>query len=174
MTAPHFVDANVLVYWRDASDPQKQSIAAQLLSRLWREHSGRTSIQVLNEYFVTVTRKARGRLDAEIAWGDVRTLLYWEPQPLNGLVLNRGREIQLQYELSWWDSLIVAAAQLQGCDVIWTEDLQHGAQLGAVLVQNPFLLRTEDAPRPESAEVARRRPHPSRGRPRRTRAEVAA
>jgi predicted nucleic acid-binding protein len=174
MTALHFVDANVLVYWRDASEPGKQSIAAQLLNRLWREQSGRISVQVLNEYFVTVTRKSRVKLDPAVAWNDVSTLLYWDPQPLNGPLLIRGREVQLQHRMSWWDSLVVAAAQLQGCSVLWTEDLQHGAQLGAVQVQNPFLPRIEDSPRPGGVELPRRRPHPSRGRPRRSGAEAIA
>jgi predicted nucleic acid-binding protein len=57
MTVPVFVDPNVLVYARDASEPSKQSIASEWLDHLWHDRSGRTSTQVLSEYYVTVARK---------------------------------------------------------------------------------------------------------------------
>ena len=72
MSAPVFVDTNVLVYARDASEPGKQPRAAAWLAHLWREQTGRTSVQVLSEYYATVTRKLRPGLPAADAWDDPR------------------------------------------------------------------------------------------------------
>jgi predicted nucleic acid-binding protein len=166
MTAAVFVDTNVFVYARDASEPAKRSIAIQWLEELWREHRGRTSTQVLSEYYVTVTGKLRRRLDREIAWGHVRDLLAWEPQEISHDVLRLAREIEQRYATSWWDAMIVAAAQLQDCSILLSEDFQAGMAFGGVAVRNPFATRVAEqrveyaAPR---VSVARHRP---RGRPR--------
>ena len=80
MTAAVFVDTNVFVYARDGSEPAKRAVAIQWLEQLWREHRGRTSTQVLSEYYVTETAKLPRRLDREIAWGHVRDLMAWEPR----------------------------------------------------------------------------------------------
>jgi predicted nucleic acid-binding protein len=166
MTAAVFVDTNVFVYARDASEPTKRSAAIQWLEELWREHRGRTSTQVLSEYYVTVTGKLRRRLDREVAWGHVRDLLAWEPQELSGELLRLAREIEQRYATSWWDAMIVAAAQLQDCAILLSEDFQDGMVFGGVAVRNPFVARVAEshvdyaAPR---MAVARHRP---RGRPR--------
>lgn len=110
MTAPVFVDANVLVYARDANEQAKQPRAAEWIARFWRERSGRTSTQVLSEYYVTVTRKVRPRVTPEDAWNDVKSFLAWRPQPIDEALLQRAREIEQRYRLSWWDSMVVAAA----------------------------------------------------------------
>jgi predicted nucleic acid-binding protein len=166
MTAAVFVDTNVFVYARDASEPAKRSVAIQWLEELWREHRGRTSTQVLSEYYVTVTGKLRRRLDREIAWGHVRDLLAWEPQETSGELLRLAREIEQRYATSWWDAMIVAAAQLQDCSILLSEDLQDGMVFGGVAVRNPFAARVADEHVEYSAPrmaVARHRP---RGRPR--------
>jgi len=165
MTAPVFVDTNVFVYARDAGETAKQPRALAWLEHLWREQSGRTSVQVLSEYYVNVTRKLSPGLTSEEAWDDVEALLTWHPQPLDDVLLRRGREIQIRYQLSWWDSLVVGAAQLQGCAILLTEDLQDGAVFGGVAVRSPFTLALEEAAAmyAETPRVARRQP--SRGRP---------
>lgn len=164
MTAAVFVDTNVFVYARDASEPAKRSIAIQWLEELWREHRGRTSTQVLSEYYVTVTGKLPRRLDREIAWGHVRDLLAWEPQEISPEVLRLAREIEQRYATSWWDAMIVAAAQLQDCSILLSEDFQDGMAFGGVAVRNPFTTRVAEQPAEYTApRVARHRP---RGRPR--------
>ena len=166
MTAAVFVDTNVFVYARDASEPAKRSVAIQWLEQLWREHRGRTSTQVLSEYYVTVTGKLRRRLDREIAWGHVRDLIAWEPQEISSELLRLAREIEQRYATSWWDAMIVAAAQLQDCSILLSEDFQEGMVFGGLAVRNPFSARVAEqhveyaAPR---MAVARHRP---RGRPR--------
>ena len=76
--APVFVDTNVFLYARDAGEAAKQPHAAAWLVYLWREQIGRTSVQVLSEYYVNVTRKLNPGLPAEEAWDDVEALLTLE------------------------------------------------------------------------------------------------
>lgn len=169
-----FVDTNVFVYARDAARPDKQAVALRWIERLWREQSGRTSHQVLNELYVTLTRKLKPGMRADDAWDDVETLLAWDPQPTNRDLLVRARRVELRYQLGWWDSLIVAAAQLQDCDTLLTEDLQSGMVFDGVTVRSPFQAIVEES-RPSYASrsgVARR--HRPRGRPRRAPVEHPA
>jgi predicted nucleic acid-binding protein len=165
MTATVFVDTNVLVYARDASEPLKQPRAAEWLHELWTDQRGRTSIQVLSEYYTTVTRKLRPGLPADEAWEDVTALLAWEPQEIDRTVIVRARDIERRHSLSWWDAMIVAAAQLQNCEVLLSEDLQHGWTCGTVTVRNPFVEGTEDARASYAASPAPVSRHRPRGRP---------
>ena len=164
MTVPVFVDTNVLVYARDASEPSKQPIAIEWLDHLWRDQSGRTSIQVLSEYYVTVTRKLSPGLHTDDAWDDVETLLSWRPAESGSALLRRGRDVEQRYRLSWWDSLIVAAAQLQACVVLLSEDMQDGATYGAVTVRSPFSLRVAEEAT-AYRQVRSTSHHRKRGRP---------
>jgi predicted nucleic acid-binding protein len=165
MTVTVFVDTNVLVYARDSSEPSKQMRAAEWLRELWLEQRGRTSVQVLSEYYTTVTRKLRPGLEPDDAWDDVNALFAWQPQGIDRHVHERAREIERRHSLSWWDSMIVAAAQLQSCELLLSEDLQPGGRYGTLVVRNPFADRVaEERPgHPASAApVSRHRP---RGRP---------
>jgi predicted nucleic acid-binding protein len=164
MTEAYFVDANVLVYSNDRSEPFKQEIARALLQRLWREQTGRTSIQALNEFYVVVTRKVSAVVRREEAWQVVEELLDWDPQPVDAALLRRARSLETRYQLSWWDCLIVAAAQLQGCSILYTEDLQHGAVYDGVRVCNPFVAEVQEAHATYRVQPVSR--HRSRGRPR--------
>lgn len=169
MTASVFVDTNVFVYARQARDSRKQSLAAQWLDRLWREQIGCTSIQVLSEYYATLTRKLKPAFSNDEAWEHVRSLLAWNPQPVESDLLLRAFEIQRRYQLNWWDCLIVGAAQLQGCALLLTEDLQDHANYGGVTVRNPFSLGVaEDLAGYDPVRVAHPA-HPRRGRPKRAR-----
>lgn len=138
MSGLTFVDTNVLVYARDLREPQRQLIAHAWLERLWAERSGRIGMQILSEYYVTVTRKLKPGLIEEQAWDDVEAFLQWQPQPIDRETMQRGRIIQARYQLSWWDSLVVAAARQQGCATLLTEDLQEGSLIDGVRIVNPF------------------------------------
>lgn len=168
MVAPIFVDTNVLLYARDASEPAKQPLAAAWMASLWRERSGRTSVQVLSEYYVNATRKLRPGLAADVAWDDVRALMRWQPQVLDGPVLEAGREIERRHRLSWWDALVVAAAHRQGCVLLLSEDLQDGMKFGALTVRSPFALTANDAVAVYSVTPSAKSAHRPRGRPKRT------
>jgi predicted nucleic acid-binding protein len=167
MTAAVFVDTNILVYVRDVGEPVKQPAAASWIERLWVEQTGRTSMQVLNEYYVTVTRKLSPGMAPDNAWADMQALLAWNPQPVDRDLILRAREVERRHGLSWWDAMIVAAAQLQGCALLLTEDLHDGWHCDGVTVCNPFTTsvaeghaRYESSPKPKSR-------HRPRGRPRR-------
>lgn len=124
---PVFVDTSVLVYDRDASERAKQPRAHAWLQHLWRSREGRLSVQVLQEYYVTVTRKLSPGLDPDAARQDVRALRSWRPLPMTGDLIDNAWKIEDRFGLSFWDALIVAAAGAAGCDRLLTEDLQDGA-----------------------------------------------
>ncbi len=172
MTARIFVDTNIFVYVYDARSPQKQALAIEWLRRLWQEQSGRTSVQVLNELYVTLTRKLAHTLPSDTAWEIVHSLMAWEPQAMDRDLILCAREIERRYRIGWWDSLIVGAAQLQDCAVLLSEDLQAGMSFGAVEVVNPFIgevqdrtTRYQDEPRLLSRHRARGRPKKRVGAP---------
>ncbi len=167
MTAPVFVDTNVFVYALHSRESLKQPMAREWLDRVWRERLGRTSIQVLSECYVTLTRKLKPSLAGADAWDYVRSLLPWRPQPIDAELLSRGREIEERYSLNWWDSLIVSAAQLQECSVLLTEDLQDGTVFGGVVVRNPFALRASDELKAHKPGGFEPPAYPRRGRPKR-------
>jgi predicted nucleic acid-binding protein len=167
MTALVFVDTNIFVYAREPGEPDKRARAREWLEILWRDQRGRTSIQVLNEYYSLLTQRAKFRASRDIAWGDICELLEWNPQQLNGELLRQAYEIEGRYRLNWWDCLIVAAAQAQGCALLLTEDLQDKANYGGVTVRNPFTLAVAEEANAYHAlpKIASR--HRGRGRPRR-------
>jgi len=137
MTAPIFVDTNVLIYALDEADLRKQQAARLWRAELWKSGRGRVSYQVLQEFYAKVTQKwpgARGQARAE-----VRDLLAWRPVAVDAALLARGWAIQDRYQLSFWDALIVAAARSALCRYLLTEDLQPDQDLDGVLVVNPFL-----------------------------------
>lgn len=138
MTAPIFVDTNILVYARDSAAGAKQERAAEWMAFAWRTGRGRLSIEVLQELYVTLTRKLRPGLGPEEARAEVRTLLPWQPIAADPGIMERAWGLQDRFQLSWWDALIVAAAQATGSGYLLTEDLQDGQDLDGVLVVNPF------------------------------------
>lgn len=138
MTGAVFVDTNVFAYLHDTTEPEKQAIAETWVTRLWQEHTGRTSAQVLNELYVTLTQKISRQLPRNDTWNHIQQLFAWNPQPTDLQLISRAREMEVRYRISWWDSLIVAAAQLQDCTTLLTEDLQDGMEFDGVRVRNPF------------------------------------
>lgn len=165
MTGPCFVDANVLVYALDRRDQRKHRLASEWLDALWRDRLGRTSTQVMSEAYTASTRKLN--IAPQTAWDEVQRFFAWNPQPIDEQVLRRAREIEQRYRLSWWDSLIVASAQLQDCVLLLTEDLQDGAVLGAVTVRSPFTLQLSEAGAVYAVERRGVSLHRPRGRPKR-------
>jgi predicted nucleic acid-binding protein len=136
MTAPVFVDTNVLIYALDESDLKKQEAARAWRAELWKSRRGRISYQVLQEFYVKVTQKwPRARPAAR---AEVRDLLAWHPVAVDAGLLERAWTIQDRYHLSFWDALIVAAARSSSCRYLLTEDLQADQDLDGVLVINPF------------------------------------
>ena len=137
MTGLVFVDTNVFVYRHDGSIPSKQSRAEQWIALLVHHRSGRLSFQVLQELYATLTRR-RLNFDRSRAREIVEVLAEWQPVAVNRALLERAWVLEAHHLLSWWDALIVAAAQSSNCKVLLTEDLQHGQVFDDVRVVDPF------------------------------------
>jgi predicted nucleic acid-binding protein len=136
--APAFVDTNVLVYAFDSTDPTRHRSAAQLLSRLMDEDRLRLSTQVLQEFYVTMTRKARPVWSPDRALAKLDDFAAW-PVILSDLPLLREAVLLSRDSIiSFWDALVIAAAARSGADTLYTEDLNNGQILRGVRVVNPF------------------------------------
>ena len=162
-----FADTNLLIYVRDGRDPAKNARAIQWHDHLWEKKTGRTSAQVISEYYVNLKRVAGPAMTAAEAWRDASSYLAWKPQAIDEEMLIVAREIESRYRVSWWDSLIVAAAQMQGCALLLTEDLQDGMAFGTVVVRSPFTLEVEESRATYAVAASLPSPHRPRGRPRR-------
>jgi predicted nucleic acid-binding protein len=136
---PSFVDTNVLVYAEDVDEKRKHGVARDLVSGLWRTREGVVSVQVLQEFFVTVTRKIPHPLPAKKALEIVREYLTWKVVDNTGGLLTGAVELQQKAKLSFWDALVVQAAVNANCDKLYSEDLNNGQVFGATTVVNPFL-----------------------------------
>jgi predicted nucleic acid-binding protein len=138
------VDSNLLIYTRDVARPIKQQQATEWVNYLWQSQQGRLSTQVINEFYFVVTRKLKPGLDKATARMDVEGLMKWQPLIIDTQVIRQAWAVQDEFGFSWWDSLIVASAQLAGCQYLLSEDLQHQQQLHQVRVINPFLVSPEE------------------------------
>lgn len=139
MSVKIFVDTNVLVYSRDASEIEKQPQAMYWMKHLWASRTGCLSFQVLQEFYSIVTTKLQPGMEPKNAREDIQYLMAWNPIPVNMDVIKGAWFNQDRFQLSWWDSLIVSAAQTGICDYLLTEDLQENQIFGAVRILNPFL-----------------------------------
>jgi predicted nucleic acid-binding protein len=134
-----FVDTNILAYAHDPSAGVKHRQATRIVTDLWQSRAGVLSTQVLHEFCVTVRRLNRN-FPLEDLQHIVRNFLGWE------IVVNTGESIlnalgmESRYKISFWDALIVNAAQISHADVLYTEDLNDGQVFGSVRVVNPLLI----------------------------------
>jgi predicted nucleic acid-binding protein len=133
-----FVDTNVLVYAYDRSAGAKRERASALLRELWRSGTGCVSVQVLQELFVTVTRKVPRPLDAETASAIVRDLTRWTVHAPAGEDVLAAIGIHRRTGVSFWDAMIVQSASELSCAVLYSEDLAHDHSYDGVRVLNPF------------------------------------
>ena len=135
-----FVDTNVLIYSEDGADLDKRQRARDWLQVLWQHHCGRLSAQVLHEFYATATRKLRPAMPAGDARAEVRRYQRWNPWSNDHATVETAWAVESRFRLSYWDSLVVAAALQQGCDLLLTEDLQHDQTIDSLRIVNPFLL----------------------------------
>jgi predicted nucleic acid-binding protein len=138
MSGKAFVDTNILIYAHDVSNPAKQQRAVQLIDQLWDERRGVVSTQVLQELAANVRRSMRNRLSMAQATRLVESFLAWEVVINQPKAVLRAMEIEERFQISFWDAMIVQAAQSAGCEILYSEDLSHGQEYDGVLVVNPF------------------------------------
>ena len=134
--ARSFIDAHILVYADDAFDPRKQQLALDLVVDLRTRQEAVLSTQVLQEYFVTATRKLG--LEAHIARQRVTQFGRFELiQPTLDMLM-AAMDLQQNHSLLFWDALIVQTASAARCRVLYSEAMQAGARIGEVLIVNPL------------------------------------
>ncbi len=136
-----FIDTNVLVYAYDAKAGRKHEIARDLLIEFWSKGGAALSIQVLQEFYVTVTRKITRPIEPRLAREIVEDLLTWNVVVVDGASVLAAIDLQGQEKISFWDALIVTAAERAGTNVLLSEDLAHGRVFGDVTVRNPFVTK---------------------------------
>ena len=140
-SARAFVDTNVLVYAFDRSAEAKQAAAQRLLEELWERETGCLSVQVLQEFFVTITRKVPRPLSIDAAADRIRELAVWKVFAPTAQDVLTAIALQKKTKLSFWDAMVIHAAAEAGCDVLWTEDLSDRQILRGVRIRNPFLMK---------------------------------
>ena len=131
-----FVDTNVLVYAFDASEPAKRARALELLGD--EDLDLVVSAQVLNEFYWVATRKLTPPLAPELAHEVVRELSLGRVVPVDAQLVDRAIDLSRTHSLALWDAGVVVAAQIAGCGVLWTEDLNTGRLFDGVVVRDPF------------------------------------
>ncbi len=132
-----FLDTNILIYTDDAAFPEKQSIAMDILELGWNAGNTVLSTQVLQEYFSAVTRKLG--IPAEIAQRKIELLARLEIACIEHQDILQAIDLHRLNCFSFWDSLIVGMARKTGCSILYSEDMQHGQQIGGVKIVNPFI-----------------------------------
>lgn len=141
-----FVDTNVLIYAYDLDAGPKRAVAAAILKELWSTRLGLLSTQVLQEFYVNVTRKIPSRLAPAVAREIISAYCAWPVQILEPEMILRASEIEERHQLSFWDALIVTAALAGHAAKILSEDLQPGKTIEGVLIENPFAVSPVSEP----------------------------
>lgn len=139
MSDRYFVDKNILMYAHDTAAGAKHDRAKALVEQLWRDRTGAVSTQVLQELCVNLRRKAGRRLDARATREIVVDYLSWHVVVNDGGAIVEALELEDRYKISFWDALVVQAAQTAGAEVLYSEDLSEGQRYGSVRVVNPLV-----------------------------------
>ena len=136
MSARSFFDTNVLIYADDKSAPSKQKRAIDLVAEHRRTGTGVVSMQVLQEYFVTATRKLG--VEVSVARRKVELLAEFNVASPDVADILGAIDLQRLHGFSFWDALILRAAIQSGCSVLLTEDFQESREVDGVRIVNPF------------------------------------
>jgi len=136
MSARSFLDSNILVYTDDAGAPEKQARALDLLERCRTDRTGILSTQVLQEYFVTATKKLK--ISPEIVRRKTELFGRFELVRIGFDDILAAIDRHRLHQISFWDALIVRAALQSGCSILFSEDLQAGRRIDGLEIVNPF------------------------------------
>ncbi len=136
MPVDAFLDTNVIVYAVDSSEQEAEK-RERALHLLEEKHFG-LSAQVLQEFYVTVTRKIAVPLAPAVALEWIEQLEVFPCVATDSALVKVAAEISERYRISYWDGAVVAAAEFLGAETLYSEDLNHGQRFGSVQVVNPF------------------------------------
>ena len=139
MNGKVFVDTNILIYAHDLDAGPRNQISAAILRELWENETGILSAQVLQEFYVNVTRKIKNPMPKPQARGIVESYQAWPVELNDTRTILVASEIEERHMLSFWDALIIASASNANAEKILTEDLNHGQQIEGILIENPFV-----------------------------------
>jgi predicted nucleic acid-binding protein len=135
----YFVDTNILIYAHDRSAGVKHERARQLVERLWTTGQGVLSTQVLQELCVNLRRKVARPLPVEEVRPLIQDYLSWEIVINPPVSVIQALEIEVRYKTSFWDALVLQAAESCGAAILYSEDLAAGQKYGTIRVVNPLL-----------------------------------
>ena len=133
-----FLDSNIIVYAYDMHEPEKLVKAQSLLKSWIIQESAVVSSQVLGEFFVVVTQRIKEPLSVDEAMEIIEVLSVLPVAEIDLPLVKRAIETHKVYGISYWDSLIVAAAERTGCHKLVSEDLNDGQEYNGIVVENPF------------------------------------
>jgi predicted nucleic acid-binding protein len=138
MSGKTFIDTNILIYAHDVDAKAKNEIAKSILRELWSERTGALSVQVLQEFYINVTRKIASPLSKDSARSVVTSYAMWctETTPAE---ISAAFRIEDESRIGFWDALIVSSAVKNGATRILSEDLNAGQRIAGILIQNPFV-----------------------------------
>jgi predicted nucleic acid-binding protein len=136
MPARSFFDTSVLIYADDQAVPAKQKRALDLIAEHRRTKTGVLSLQVLQEYFVTVTRKLQ--VDVRTARRKIELLAEFDVATPEVADILAAIDLHRLHGFSFWDALILRAAKQAGCRILFTEDMQQAREIDGVRIVNPF------------------------------------
>lgn len=139
MAEKFFIDTNILIYAHDLTSGRKHELARQLVERLWSSGEGVLSTQVLQELCVNLRRRIARPLPMEEIRRLVQDYLSWEIVVNTPPSVIEALETEARYKISFWDALILQAAESSGAGVLYSEDLASGHKYGMIRVVNPFV-----------------------------------
>jgi predicted nucleic acid-binding protein len=139
MSDKYFVDTNILVYAHDRTTGAKHLRAQRLLEQLWNSGQGVLSTQVLQELCINLRRKAGNPLPMEEVRLLIREYATWEVVTNTPESVLRALDIEIRYKTSFWDALILQAAEDAGASILYSEDLAAGQRFGAIQIVNPLI-----------------------------------
>jgi predicted nucleic acid-binding protein len=133
-----FVDTNILIYAHDRDAGLRWQRATQALDQLWTKRTGRMSVQVLQEFFAVATRKLKAPVEVATAREVIRNYAPWVTAPTDVNTVLRASEIAEVAQISFWNGMIVAAAERSGAATLYTEDLNDGQVIAGIRIVNPL------------------------------------
>jgi predicted nucleic acid-binding protein len=133
-----FVDTNILIYAHDRTAGMKHTRAKALVKELWHSRMGVLSTQVLQEFCANVRKKTSASLPIEEVRALVEDYLTWDIVQNLPTSIPKALDLEMRYRISFWDALIIHAAQEAGASVLYSEDLSDGQHYGTVQVINPL------------------------------------
>jgi predicted nucleic acid-binding protein len=138
MSDRYFVDTNILMYAHDVAAGAKHDLARAVVERLWRDRTGVVSTQVLQELAVNLRKKARKPLDTRATREVVSDYLAWQVVVNGGDSVLEALDLEARYQLSFWDALVLRAAQSAGAATLYSEDFSDGQDYGGIRAVNPL------------------------------------